>query len=82
MDETLSEAQSFIVRVWVEETAEGAGQGVWRGHITHVSSGRRRYLKNLGEIGDFIAPYLGMMGVRLGVRWRLRCWLGRLIGRD
>ena len=30
MDE--SEAQSFIVRVWVEERAEGGGQGIWRGH--------------------------------------------------
>ena len=32
MDEIESEAQSFIVRVWVEERAEGAGRGVWRGY--------------------------------------------------
>lgn len=46
MDETESDAQSFIVRVWVEERAEEADRGLWRGHITHVSSSRRRYLKN------------------------------------
>ncbi len=76
------DAQSFIAKVWVEDNAEGAGQGMWRGHITHVPSGERRYLKNLDEIGDFIAPYLENMGVRLGMRWRLRRRLRRLMGRD
>lgn len=80
MDEIESEAQSFIVRVWVEERAEGASRGVWRGHITHVPSGERRYLKNLDEIGDFIASYLETMGVKPGIRWRMRRWLKRLRG--
>lgn len=53
----------FIVKVWLEETAEEAGQATWRGHITHVPSGRRRYLKDLNEIRAFIAPYLEEMGV-------------------
>ena len=81
MDETESEAQSFIVRVWVEERAEEAGRGVWRGHITHVPGGERRYLKNLDEIQAFMAPYLERMGVNLGMRWRMRRWLKRLAGR-
>lgn len=82
MDEIESEAQSFIVRVWVEERAEEAGRGVWRGHITHVPGGERRYLKNLDEIGDFIAPYLETMGMKPGMPWRMRRWLRRLTGRD
>lgn len=77
-----SSAQSFIVRVWVEERAAEGGKGVWRGHITHVPSYERRYLKNLGEIEDFIAPYLEHMGVKLGMRWRLRRWLKRLRGSE
>ncbi len=81
MDETQSEAQSFIVRVWVEERAEGAGGSVWRGHITHVSDHRRRYLKNLDEIGDFIMPYLEAMGAKLGMRWWMRRWFRHLVGR-
>jgi hypothetical protein len=64
MDEIESEAQSFVVRVWVEERAEERSQGIWRGHITHVPGGERRYLKNLDEIGDFIASYLETMGVK------------------
>ena len=76
------DAQSFIVKVWVEDGSETGGQGVWRGHITHVSSHERRYLKNLNEIEDFIAPYLEEMGVKLGVCWRIRRWLKRLMARS
>ena len=81
MEPLESTSQSFIVKVWVEERAEGAYQGLWRGHITHVSSSRRRYLKNLDEIGDFIAPYLEAMGVKPAMRWRMRRWLKCLTGR-
>ena len=81
MDEIDSDTQSFIVRVWVEDRAEGAGQRKWRGQITHVSSDKRRYVKNLNEIPDFIAPYLEAMGIKPGMRWRLRRWLKRLRGR-
>ena len=81
MDEIGSDTQSFIVRIWVEERVEEAGRGVWRGQIVHVSSNKHRYLKNLDEIGDFIAPYLEEMGVKPGMRWRKWRWLKRLIGR-
>jgi hypothetical protein len=60
-----SETHSFIVKLWLEETAEEAGRDVWRGHITHVPSGERRYLKNLDAIETFIAPYLNRMGLKL-----------------
>ena len=82
MDESESAAQSFVVRVWVEERAGQTGQGVWRGHITHVPGDNRRYLKSLDEIGDYLTPYLEAMGVKPGMRWRRRRWLRRLTGRD
>lgn len=81
MDEIESEVQSFIVRVWVEECAEEGSRGIWRGHITHVFTGRRLYLKNLDEIGDFIIPHLEAMGVNPGIRWRMRRLLRHLICR-
>lgn len=77
MDEIESAAQSFIVRVWVEERAEEGDRGTWRGQITQVPGGERRYLKNLDEIGDFISPYLESMGVKLGMHWRIRQWYRR-----
>lgn len=58
-------ASSFVVRLWIEETAEEAGTATWRGHITHVPSGDRRYIKELCEILPFISPYLEEMGVSL-----------------
>jgi hypothetical protein len=67
-----SEIHSFIVKVWLEETVEEAGRAKWRGHITHVRSGERRYLQRLSGIGDFIMPYLERMGVRAGILRRLR----------
>lgn len=67
----------FIVKIWLEETAEEAGRAMWRGHVTHVPSGERCYLKNLRDITAFIAPYLQSMGVRSGIRWRMGQWLKR-----
>ena len=67
-----SEVHSFIVKIWLEETVEEAGRAKWRGHITHVLSGERRYLERLPEICDFIKPYLERMGVKSGIRQRFR----------
>lgn len=53
----------FIVKIWLEETAEEAGQATWRGHITHVPTGKRCYMQHLDEIVAFIADFLREMGV-------------------
>ena len=82
MDLLEPSAQSFIVKVWVEDNTETGVKGALRGHITHVSSSKRQYIKNLDEISDFIVPHLEEMGVKLGMRWRLRRWFTRLMGRS
>jgi hypothetical protein len=56
---------SFIVKVWLEEDVTISDR-IWRGHITHVPSGEKRYLKNLGEITAFIEPYLKATGIPFG----------------
>lgn len=68
---------SFVIKVWREDLAEDQQEGRWRGHITHVPSGERRYLKNLNGIVGFMLPYLESMGVRTDAIWRLRSWLAR-----
>ena len=68
-------SHSFVVKVWLEETAQGANPARWRGHITHVASGQRRYLQDLNSISAFIALYLAQMGVKCGPGWRLKQWL-------
>jgi hypothetical protein len=78
MESLESTSHSFIVKVWVEEAAGSGSRGVWHGHITHVPSGKRHYLKNLEEIQDFIAPHLEEMGVRLDKSWRIAHLFKRL----
>jgi hypothetical protein len=67
---------SFIVKVWLEEEATKDSESVWHGHITHVPSGEKRYLKNLDQISLFIQPYLEAMGIRFGLGERIRKRLG------
>lgn len=68
---------SFVVKIWLERTTREIGDATWRGHITHVPSGERRYLKDLHEILAFIAPYLEKMGVKPSLRRRVKRWLKR-----
>lgn len=75
MDLVEFNTHSFVVKVWREEPADNGHRGRWRGHITHVPSGERSYLKNLNGIVAFIVPYLASMGVRLDAFWRMRSWL-------
>ena len=69
-------AHSFVVRIWREGGDSAADKVTWRGHISHVPSGRRRYIKDLAEIAAFIKPYLAEMGVPVNFRGRIQRWLG------
>lgn len=73
-----NDTHSFIVKIWLEDRVEKTGRARWRGHITHVPSGVRRYLRSLDDITAFMQPYLRQMGVRLGGSARLRRWLKQL----
>lgn len=63
MDLYEANTHSFVVKIWLEETAKEASRAVWRGHITHVPSGERMYIKELDEVRQFILPYLKRLGV-------------------
>lgn len=49
---------SFVVRIWIEETAEETGRTLWRGDVTHAASKKRQRLSDLGQIAPFIKSYL------------------------
>ncbi len=70
---------SFIVKVWLEETVEEAGKATWRGHITHVPSGKRCYLKSMDEIVAFILPYLEELGAKPADHADYSSWKKRLL---
>lgn len=69
---------SFIIKIWLEETPEETERVVWRGHITHVPSGERRYLKECDDVVFFILPYLEQMGVQLSGCQRVQRWFHQL----
>ncbi len=74
------DTQSFVVKVWLEETVEEEGQAKWRGHVTHVASGERKYLERLSGIAAFMMPYLERSGVNFGAFRRVRLFVLRICG--
>ena len=66
------------MKVWVEVPAE-VDQVSWRGHITHVPSGDKKYIKDLDGITLFIGKYLRQMGVQVKLRRQLADQLKRLL---
>ena len=78
MQHTDPDTHSFVVKLWLEETVEESGQAVWRGRITHVTSGKQYYITELDSIAEVIAPYLQDMQVDLGPRWRTGQWFRRI----
>ena len=78
MDISDPKVHSFIVKIWLEDGGDEAEKPLWRGHITHVPSGKRRYLKNLNDIRDFIERYLATLNGKSRPASPLRRFLRRL----
>jgi hypothetical protein len=70
-----SEAQSFIVKIWLDTTETGTRRPKWHGSITHVPGGERQHVSDVTEISMLIAQQLRILGVDLGLKWRLWLWL-------
>lgn len=68
---------SFVVKIWLEETPGETAHPVWRGHITHVASGKRCYVNSLGGLMGFVTPYLTALGIKMPFFERACLWLTR-----
>jgi hypothetical protein len=64
MDLIETSTQSFVIKIWVEETVEEAGEALWRGHITHVLSGERHHFGNIEEMIALMGRYLKEVGIQ------------------
>lgn len=51
---------TFVLKIWIEGNHLEIGK-VWRGYITHVTSGNKKYIKNLDEIKIFLDQYIKSM---------------------
>jgi hypothetical protein len=65
---------SFVLKIWLEVTPTQIRRSSWRGHITHIPSGERRYVSNLFCILTFIMRYLKSMGIKFGRFWWVKDW--------
>lgn len=77
MDSFEGHTHSFVIRIWREKLSARDNQIAWRGHITHVPGGERRYVQSLNDIALFILPYLERIGFRITIGWQMRRWLNR-----
>ncbi|MFN2135884.1 MAG: hypothetical protein ACK2UK_08015 [Candidatus Promineifilaceae bacterium] len=56
--------QSFVIKIWFEETAVKDGSPVWRGSIKHVPGGEREIFDSLDAVVRFITSYLDLDRLR------------------
>jgi hypothetical protein len=64
METVEARAHSFILKLWIEESADDGRSAIWRGRITHVPSGHCRYVQDFSAVFHFLARYLVDLGVR------------------
>ena len=62
MDESDVNLQSFIVKLWIEDSEENSTNSTWHGTITHVPSGANRSVRSLHEVLNFMKLYLEEKG--------------------
>ena len=54
-----ADAHSFVLRIWRENREDPNGLAEWRGWIEHVQSEQRHYFRNLHDIPQLVAAYIG-----------------------
>lgn len=60
-------SHSFVLKIWIEDAGSETDAAYWRGHITHVPSGERRYFQDLNGLLEFLIPYLEGMGIQVEI---------------
>ena len=63
-------AEVFVVKIW-RESGQVKDAAAWRGYITHVATGRRRYITTIGELALVIVDYLAALQVQMPWYWRV-----------
>jgi hypothetical protein len=74
-------SHAFVIRLWQEEAADVGRRQLWRGHITHLPGGERRYLFHLDDVVAFMTVYVPAADVGARGGFLYRAWLGLKQGR-
>jgi hypothetical protein len=75
MDMRGPKVHSFIVKLWLDEPGDKTETRGWHGYITHVPSGKRRYLQSLYDILSFVKSNVGKINSDVAQPPRDRRWL-------
>jgi hypothetical protein len=75
LDEPIT--HSFVVRIWLERSADGGEELKWRGKITHLPGDESQSFNNLDRIVDFIRAFLNDAAPPITGGSRLKQRLGR-----
>lgn len=70
-----SKIHSFIVKVWLEDNEEDPDVTLLHGHITHVPSGERHYIREVSEVPLLIRSYLERTGIALESDQKVPLWM-------
>lgn len=65
-------SNSFILKIWTEETTAKGEPVSWRGSISHVPDGTRRYFMDLQTMADFVGDFIDSMGGDAGLAYHMR----------
>jgi hypothetical protein len=53
-----SEAHSFVLRIWLEDSPTGEDPARWRGRITNVLDDRSRVVQSFHHVEEFVKEYV------------------------
>jgi hypothetical protein len=48
---------TFIVRLWLEDGEEA--ERAWRGHVEHIQSGEKEYVREMMQVTRFMEKHFG-----------------------
>ena len=65
----------FWIKIELKDNQQKGRQAF--GEIRDVRSGKKRSIKDLLDIIDFIVPYLQPMGIKIDWFWQLTIWMKR-----
>ena len=68
--------QRFVIRLFVDRSAEARARARWHGHIEDVLTKTPYSVRNLQGMSDFLIDRLAQLGVAPGLVYRLRRRLG------
>lgn len=72
MDDPKPHSLSFIVRFWMEPSAEPGKPSQWKGFVENVEDEDHIYFSRLDDLMAFLANYLEKMGAKLDYATRIR----------